>query len=462
VTDAARVASTDDGLSQHTHHEVIVVGGGIAGLVAGWSLRDRDVVVLEADTRPGGRALSASRGPYWVNLGAHTIALTDGLLAEYARDLHVPVVVPRGSLLAVGMRSRLIRAGRPETLPLRLPLDSAARASLVRVGLRLRRAFITVSRAERRGAGPQASIDRMMVDARLDDMAFSDVLGHMHPDVEALMRVTANRMGTELDRVSGHRGVWNALGVWGSRRANVVGGTEALTDALATSLGDRLRTGISVRRISQTQELVSVEGEGQGHPLHLTADRCIIAVPAPAVLEIVAGLPDEKDAALRKIPYGPYVVAGIFTSETRPMPWDNIYAAAVPSRAFSMFFNSANPMRSGLRRAGGSLVVYAAGDPASELMACSDASITERFLNDLYEAVPQTKGVVREVIVKRWPVGIPVSTPGRARLQPQVAAPHGRLFFAGDYIAEPGLDSAAWTAEVAAQAVRSAIAGSEA
>jgi len=51
--------------------DVVIVGGGIAGLSAAWELRDRDVVVLEASDRAGGRMWSEPRDPYWLNYGAH-------------------------------------------------------------------------------------------------------------------------------------------------------------------------------------------------------------------------------------------------------------------------------------------------------------------------------------------------------------------------------------------------------
>jgi oxygen-dependent protoporphyrinogen oxidase len=49
-----------------THvHDAIVVGGGMAGLSAGWRLRHRDVLLLEAGSRFGGRIYSERRGHYW-------------------------------------------------------------------------------------------------------------------------------------------------------------------------------------------------------------------------------------------------------------------------------------------------------------------------------------------------------------------------------------------------------------
>jgi protoporphyrinogen/coproporphyrinogen III oxidase len=40
-------------------------------LSAAWSLRHRDVLLLEAEDRLGGRLRSDPRGDYWMNYGAH-------------------------------------------------------------------------------------------------------------------------------------------------------------------------------------------------------------------------------------------------------------------------------------------------------------------------------------------------------------------------------------------------------
>lgn len=49
--------------------EIVVVGAGMAGLMAATTLSDRDVVVLEGAGRPGGRVESVRQGDYWINLG---------------------------------------------------------------------------------------------------------------------------------------------------------------------------------------------------------------------------------------------------------------------------------------------------------------------------------------------------------------------------------------------------------
>ena len=50
-------------------------------------------------------------------------------------------------------------------------------------------------------------------------------------------------------------------------------------------------------------------------------------------------------AALEQMTYGAFLSVAVETSETAPMPWDDVYAMATPGRAFDMFTNQAHALR---------------------------------------------------------------------------------------------------------------------
>ena len=83
--------------------------------------------------------------------------------------------------------------------------------------------------------------------------------------------------------------------------------------------------------------------------------------------------------------------------------------------------------------------------------------IVERFLADLHDLYPETRGVIADATVHRWELGNAFARPGgtafkRARGRPRPA--HANVHLAGDYFAELGnMEAAARTGDVAAERV---------
>ena len=102
-------------------------------------------------------------------------------------------------------------------------------------------------------------------------------------------------------------------------------------------------------------------------------------------------------------------------------------------------------------------MLFAGAHAAAALMRESDEVIVERFLADLHELYPQTRGVIAGATVRRWELGNVYARPGRGRLQPALEGAlgaHENLHLAGDYFAELGnMEAAARTGLAAAERV---------
>ncbi|PYM66190.1 MAG: hypothetical protein DMD79_03300 [Candidatus Rokuibacteriota bacterium] len=445
-------------MSSPRRYEAVIVGAGIAGLTAAWTLRDRDILVLEASERVGGRMRSEPRGPYWLNLGAHLFGGPGSLLDRLVGEVGLETRAIPGNRMGLAFKGRILAGGRPETYPLRLPLSLGARLSFIRAGLRLRMAAQGYLRAMRPRPGESPAETRARAIAYRDDQTFAEYLGPMHPDVAGIFQAISERITAGPEEISAGCGAALFALVWGGEQTlarNLIGGSELLPQALARRLGERVVTGAAAREVVASGDGARVRWSRRGVGEDVAAAHVIVATPAYVTREIVQGLPPETADALARIPYGPFVCGAMLTDEPGPMPWDGIYAIAVVDKSFNMLFNHANPLRMpGKREPGGSLMVYGGGDRGRRLLAMTDEQIRELILRDVRAVLPGTTGIVREVVIQRWEKAIPYARPGRARLQPALERPLGPVLLAGDYLEYAEMEAAAATGLQAAEEVR--------
>ncbi len=444
--------------------DAIVIGGGIAGLAAAWDLRDRNVLVLEATDRVGGRIKSEPRGDVWLNLGAHVFSgagsASDRLLAE--TGMHAPTV--SGRLAAVSLNGKLVASGGVETFPFRLPMPLMSRVALVRAGIKLRLAVAQYAKIAAPVPGEDPAVRQLRMLQFMDDRSFREFSGTLPEDVDLLFRSTLTRSSGEPEQLPAGYGVGYFHLVWNRTAGlsrNILGGPTRFTDALAAGLGDRVHRGAVVSSVRQDANGVTVSWTDAGVAHEARAAAAVVATPAYVTREIVTGLPDDTAAALNAIPYGPYIVGSLLTGEQGAKPWDDLYALATPKRSFSMLFNMGNVLRGGetTRRPGGSLMVYAAAGFARRLWDVADADIASRFREDLAALFPGTDTEVREVVVQRWERGVPHPIVGRSKLQAPLTKPLGRVHLAGDYLGSWHTETAIRTATSAAAQIRGQIGG---
>jgi oxygen-dependent protoporphyrinogen oxidase len=435
--------------------DVVVVGAGIAGLTAAWKLRKRRALVLEAADRVGGRIRSEGRGDYWLNFGAHLFGEAESPAGKLLREFALEARPIPGDRMGLAFGGKIVAGGRAESFPLRVPLSLPARLSFAKLGLKLRSGTRRLLEAQRPVAG-ETGAERRMRQLSFDNArSLAEFVGPLHPDVDLILRTITERTSAPPERMAAGYGLTSFGQVWSKHSfgRNLFGGSARLPQAIAAELGDRVQLGAAVTSVVPAESHVEITYRQGGQEHRVTARHAIVAAPANVARTVIRNLPAETAYALGEIRYGPFLSAGVLTAETEAMPWDRNYAIATPGLSFGVFFNQASTLRVGPRRPGGSLMLFRGAQGAEELMSGPDGDIQRRFLADLEVLFPQSRGVVREIIIQRWPQGAPYSFPDRAALQPALTRPLGRVHLAGDYLEFPSMDAAIGTASEAADAV---------
>lgn len=294
--------------------KIAVVGAGLSGLTTAHRLRSRghDVIVLEAAGRAGGVLRTIHRHGFVLEAAANgyldrepaTKELVSSLaLAGRCRpaesDARLRFVFTRGALRPVPLSPPGFLASDllPWSAKLRMAGEIFSRRgngrdeSIAEFGRRHlgRRATAVLVDALQTGVFA-GDVEKLSLPAAFPRMAEWE---RRHRSlVLALVRESRARRREERP---------SAGGASGGVLTSFEGGMQTLVDALAASLGDRLRLGAEVRSLRRAGNRWAVAGAGE----RVDADAVVLATPSWVTAELMRPLAPEAAELLASIPHAP-------------------------------------------------------------------------------------------------------------------------------------------------------------
>jgi monoamine oxidase len=287
--EAAEAASAGSGTRKPRKRvDVVVVGAGLAGLVAATQLTSsgRSVLVLEARDRVGGRVWNHDLGDGHISeRGGTFIGPTQNHVAALAKRLKVPTfrTYDTGKDVYVAGGERLTYSDRGPFGT--APPDPAIAGELATLVLALDKLATTVDVAKPWDAPHAIALDGQTIAGYLTEHSASSRLRNL---TAAALRSIAGVEPRELSvlftlfyiAASGdpkHPGTFqrnfNTRG--GAQQDRFVGGSQRLPLELAKRLGEFVALGTPVRSIAQTRSGVTVVSDA----ITVSAKRVVVAIP---------------------------------------------------------------------------------------------------------------------------------------------------------------------------------------
>jgi putrescine oxidase len=263
------------GMAEQT--DVVIVGAGATGLTAAKALVDagRDVVVLEARDRVGGRLLTEQREGRYVELGGQWLAPYQDAALAMAKELGIEEFVrPRG-----GADVYVSTDGQRQThAHEQLPLDAEGVAAVDQLFDALDQITKEVDPDDPWTHPQAAELDSTTFDAWLRQQS-------SHPEaIAAVGKIVAAFMTKDVVEFSVLGAAWLAATSGGVSHladadevlnSRLVGGLSQIPLRLAERLGDRVRLNSAVRAVRWSDDGVVVEtANGE-----VAARTAILAVP---------------------------------------------------------------------------------------------------------------------------------------------------------------------------------------
>ena len=430
-----------------------MVGAGLAGLGAAYTLRkhDLDVTVFEASPHPGGRIFGEEVDGFHIDIGSNIFIETYGTVRQVAEELGVSLQrtpVPINGGVYYNGRFHGFYAGNE-----------------LRSLLKTAKTVLSFQLLSPNGLW-QALRCLRMLNVRSHDLSFDDHSRMLDLDTaESAAEFFESNFGTEfLDRLVGPNlscytfghpeqvGVAYAMAIlwhfslngdaWPIRPGGK--GRGEFMDALVRACDDRVRLSTPVRRI------VLEDGVARGVVTEagfVEADAVICATTATTALKIAPDLPSDISDVLRRVTYSKCCRV-FFGVDSSPFPAD-WYAVNFPRQTGALMIGMSNSAVLAPQSvpAGKALIDALVIDKqAEELFALNDEQVGERVLAEIRKYVPAMSQDPLFTRVYRWDEAVCLAPGGMmtalSHMRRQRLGHVKGLFLAGEYMGVPSTNGA--------------------
>ncbi len=437
--------------------DVIVIGGGLAGLACAWRLYRHgvDVVLYERNAVPGGNVRSEEVHGYLLERGPHTVLASAHEVFQLAEE-----VGAGNDLLAsrpAAQARHIARNGRLHAAP-------SGPVSFLTTGLLSLRSKIELATEPlrtRRGSIDDSAatfFERRFGKEAADVLAGAFISGVYAGDPEQLQAAAAFPLfwGFEVETGSMIRGALKMKRQQKSDRKRLGANAPAkrrglfsfrrglgqLSEAVAAALGDRCHLGCGAIQIARTEDGFQVTTESD----RVSCRRLVVATPPHEATDLLAGLDQALGETVGQIPMGPVAVVQLGFAERRdeiPESFGFLVPRCEGIRTLGVLFPSR--IFEGRTPPGGDLLAgFVGGTTDPGALNLSDEELSDIVRSDL-ESMTGLDAAPDLVDVTRWPNAIPQMAHGHMERMAIVERRLHRLpglVLAGNWLQGVGLKDA--------------------
>ena len=447
------------------HHQIIVAGSGLSGLISAFYLKDYDIQVLESYTEAGG--FRASTSYYQMFAYSHSMVFPDkpkGVMRDIADQLNLaPVQVPTPAFSCYysgidyypsvsGITALLNEHSQPGEFDAFVQTVSSACQNYKEIP------FYTPD-------SPIAELDALSVKSWFEKEKLpAFYLEYFNGMIRGLFNASAEEISAmSFLRILGQIFCSNENSIDGTLYYTFPNEMKDLLTPLTAALQDKILYRKSILNIKREGSLMAVEYKDENGISHkVTADAVISSISAKGTISLVSGcMSAEQNDILSK---------AVTTSSLRTFL--KVAKPSIPTGGeffypnnffFTLLYHRTGMIPPKLLGAPHQFYCYIPPQSAasSTIMSLPDTEILEKTVNDAEKIAPLIRSSIMESTITRYSNSHPFLNTGAYQRMARFNDLQGNgLYFANDYFTSPTLEGAIDAGYVAAAKVKKVLASS--